>query len=173
MRFGAELMFATSKAKNVEVVLLNQDKETTFEEDWTKDILEIITGFSVRLYGSRLCKNQKLLDGVKKAVEEFQAGSSSTQSRWTQTIFRPPTLPRLRGLRGSPTSRRLSSGRDYIRGGKPRTCLPKRSQPSFYRQLNAMKHEEFPCMLEVTKNAPQMAIRQLGAACKNFWEVRA
>ncbi|CAI9086027.1 protein of unknown function [Candidatus Methylacidiphilum fumarolicum] len=58
-------------------------------------------------------------------------------------------------------------------GGKPSTCLPKLSQPSFRHQLNAMKREQFPCMLEVTKNASQMAIGQLGVACKNFWAGRA
>jgi len=32
-------------------------------------VLEIITVFSARLYGSRSRKNQKLLDGVRAAVE--------------------------------------------------------------------------------------------------------
>ncbi len=45
----------------------------TFEEDLAKDVLEIITVFSARLYGSRSRKNQKLLDGVKKAVEDSQS----------------------------------------------------------------------------------------------------
>lgn len=40
-----------------------------FEEDLAKDVLEIITVFSERLYGSRSRKNQKLLDGVKAALE--------------------------------------------------------------------------------------------------------
>jgi putative resolvase len=70
LRFGAELVFAICEAKNVEVVILNQGEDTTFEEDLAKDVLEIITVFSARLYGSRSRKNQKLLDGVKKAVEE-------------------------------------------------------------------------------------------------------
>jgi predicted site-specific integrase-resolvase len=35
-------------------------------------MLEIITVFSARLYGSRSRKNQKLLDGVKAAVEAAQ-----------------------------------------------------------------------------------------------------
>ncbi len=73
LRFGAELVFAICEAKNVEVVILNQGEDTTFEEDLAKDVLEIITVFSARLYGSRSRKNQKLLDGVKKAVEEAQA----------------------------------------------------------------------------------------------------
>ena len=55
--------------KNVEVVILNQGEDTTFEEDLAKDVLEIITVFSARLYGSQSRKNQKLLDGVKQAVE--------------------------------------------------------------------------------------------------------
>jgi predicted site-specific integrase-resolvase len=70
LRFGAELIFAICAAKNVEVVILNQGEDTTFEEDLAKDVLEIITVFSARLYGSRSRKNQKLLDGVKRAVEE-------------------------------------------------------------------------------------------------------
>lgn len=70
LRFGAELVFAICGAKNVEVVILNQGEDTTFEEDLAKDVLEIITVFSARLYGSRSRKNQKLLDGVKRAVEE-------------------------------------------------------------------------------------------------------
>ena len=70
LRFGAELVFALCEAKQVEVVILNQGEDTTFEEDVAKDVLEIITVFSARLYGSRSRKNQKLLEGVKKAVEE-------------------------------------------------------------------------------------------------------
>jgi predicted site-specific integrase-resolvase len=35
-------------------------------------VLEIITVFSARLYGSRSRKNQKLLNGVKAAVEAAQ-----------------------------------------------------------------------------------------------------
>ena len=73
LRFGAELVFAICEAKQVEVVILNQREDTTFEEDLAKDVLEIITVFSARLYGSRSRKNQKLLDSVKKAVEEMQA----------------------------------------------------------------------------------------------------
>ena len=70
LRFGAELVFAICEAKNVEVVILNQGEDTTFEEDLAKDVLEIITVFSARLYGSRSRQNQKRLDGVKRAVED-------------------------------------------------------------------------------------------------------
>lgn len=72
LRLGAELVFAICEAKGVEVVILNQGEDTTFEEDLAKDVLEIITVFSARLYGSRSRKNQKLLDGMKAAVEASQ-----------------------------------------------------------------------------------------------------
>jgi putative transposase len=39
--------------------------------------------------------------------------------------------------------------------------------------LNALKREQFPWMLDVTKNAPQMAIIQLGQAFQNFFAGRA
>lgn len=72
LRFGAELIFAICEAKDVEVLIINKGVDTTFEEDLAKDVLEIITVFSARLYGSRSRKNQKLIDGVKQAVEHSQ-----------------------------------------------------------------------------------------------------
>jgi predicted site-specific integrase-resolvase len=69
LRFGAELVFAICEAKEVEVVIINKGDDTTFEEDLATDVLEIITVFSARLYGSRSKKNKKLLDSVAKAVE--------------------------------------------------------------------------------------------------------
>jgi predicted site-specific integrase-resolvase len=74
LRFGAELIFAICEAKHVEVVILNQGEDTTFEEDLAKDVLEIITVFSARLYGSRSRKNQKLIEDVKKVIEAVAEG---------------------------------------------------------------------------------------------------
>jgi putative resolvase len=54
LRFGAELVFSICEAKNVEVLIMNKGEDTTFEEDFAKDVLEIITVFSARLYGSRI-----------------------------------------------------------------------------------------------------------------------
>lgn len=51
--------------------------------------------------------------------------------------------------------------------------LAKPTQAALRRQLNAIKREQFPWMLEVTKNAPQMAIIQLGEAFRNFFAGRA
>ncbi|WP_200346467.1 RNA-guided endonuclease InsQ/TnpB family protein [Halochromatium glycolicum] len=56
---------------------------------------------------------------------------------------------------------------------KEDNSLPRPSQDALRRQLNAIKREQFPWMLEVTKCAPQMAIMQLGEAFKNFFAGRA
>jgi putative transposase len=56
---------------------------------------------------------------------------------------------------------------------KEDNTLTRPSQMGLRRQLNALKREQFPWMLEVTKNAPQMAIIQLGGAFKNFFAGRA
>jgi putative transposase len=56
---------------------------------------------------------------------------------------------------------------------KQDNSLPKPTQHALRRQLNAIKREQFPWMLDVTKNAPQMAIIQLGEAFKNFFAGRA
>ncbi len=50
---------------------------------------------------------------------------------------------------------------------------PKPSEAALRRKLNSIKREQFPWMLEVTKNAPQMAIMQLGTAFRNFFMKRA
>ena len=70
LRFGAELVFAICEAKQVEVIILNRGEDTSFEEDLAKDVLEIITVFSARLYGSRSHKNRKLLENLQQALEE-------------------------------------------------------------------------------------------------------
>lgn len=72
LRFGAELLFALCQAKQVEVVIINKGEDTSFEEELASDVLEIITVFSARLYGSRSHRNQKLIDGVRAAVKESQ-----------------------------------------------------------------------------------------------------
>ena len=63
-------------------------------------------------------------------------------------------------------------GRQY-EAHKADPAQPKPSQAALRRQLNAIKRGQFPWMLEVTKNAPQMAIIQLGDAFKHFFAGRA
>ncbi|GMB96980.1 IS607-liketransposase [Helicobacter sp. NHP22-001] len=71
LRFGAELVFAICEAKGVEVIIINQgDENVRFEEELAKDVLEIITVFSARLYGARSKKNKQLLEQMQAVVED-------------------------------------------------------------------------------------------------------
>lgn len=67
----------------------------------------------------------------------------------------------------------LAQWRRQYEAWKLDNTQPKPSQMALRRQLNAIKREQFPWMLEVTKNAPQMAIIQLGQAFQNFFAGRA
>ena len=69
LRFGAELVFALCEARQVEVVIINQGENLSFEEELAQDVLEIITVFSARLYGSRSKRNKKLIEAVKASLE--------------------------------------------------------------------------------------------------------
>ena len=53
--------------------------------------------------------------------------------------------------------------RQYKAGEKP-------NEVALRRQLNAVKREQFPWMLEVSKTAPQQAIKNLGGAFKRFFD---
>ena len=68
LRFGAELIFSLCEAKEIEVIIINKGNESNFEEELAKDVLEIITVFSAKLYGSSSRKNKKLLDDLKNVV---------------------------------------------------------------------------------------------------------
>ena len=55
----------------VEVIIINKgDENIKFEEELAKDVLEIITIFSARLYGSRSKKNKKLLDDMQGVIND-------------------------------------------------------------------------------------------------------
>lgn len=68
LRFGAELIFSLCTIKGIEVVVINHGEETTFEEELANDVLEIITVFSAKLYGSRSHKNKQLMANLQSAV---------------------------------------------------------------------------------------------------------
>jgi predicted site-specific integrase-resolvase len=66
LRFGSELVFAICEKYGTEVVILNASDEMTFEQELAEDVLEIITVFSARLYGSRSHKNKKIMKSLKE-----------------------------------------------------------------------------------------------------------
>ena len=52
--------------------MINKSSESTYEEYLTQDVLEIITVFSARLYGSRSHKNKKLVAQLNEVAKELK-----------------------------------------------------------------------------------------------------
>ncbi len=68
LRFGADLVFSLCEIFGTEIVIINTSEESSFEDELVADVLEIITVFSARLYGSRSRKNKKLIDELREAA---------------------------------------------------------------------------------------------------------
>jgi predicted site-specific integrase-resolvase len=58
LRFGSELIFKLCKHFGIQIVILNQQSEQSFEETLSQDVIELMTVFCARLYGSRSHKNK-------------------------------------------------------------------------------------------------------------------
>ncbi len=74
LRLGSELVFSLCEQFGTEVVIVNASEEASFEEELLEDVLEMITVFSARLYGSRSHKNKQLLDALKAAANVVAGG---------------------------------------------------------------------------------------------------
>lgn len=77
LRFGSELVFALCEIQNIEIVIINKGEQPSFEEELAKDVIEIITVFSARLYGSRSHKNRKMLEALANGEEVIVTKSAS------------------------------------------------------------------------------------------------
>ena len=73
LRFGSEIIFSLCELTNTEVVIINQGQQPVSfeEEELAADVLEIITVFSARLYGSRSRKNRQMIESLRAAVEQL------------------------------------------------------------------------------------------------------
>ncbi len=71
LRFGAELVFALCEHFGTEVIIINTAQERSFDDDLVQDVLEIITVFSARLYGSRSHKNKQVMQQLKEVADEI------------------------------------------------------------------------------------------------------
>ncbi len=60
LRFGTELIISICEEFNTKIKFLDK-KEESFEEKLSKDVIEILTVFSSRLYGKRSHKNKNIL----------------------------------------------------------------------------------------------------------------
>ena len=81
LRFGAELVFTLCELQGIEIVILHQGEQPSFEEELAQDVLEIITVFSARLYGSRSHRSKQLLDALANAGEGSVVGTARQLSR--------------------------------------------------------------------------------------------
>ena len=70
LRFGSDLVFSLCEQFGTEVVIVNASEEASFEDELVQDVLEIITVFSARLYGSHSHKNKTMVEALKAAAEE-------------------------------------------------------------------------------------------------------
>jgi len=73
LRFGAELVFSLCEHFGTEVVIINASEESSFEEDLAQDVIEIVTVFSARLYGSRSHKNKQVMEQLRSIAAEIDA----------------------------------------------------------------------------------------------------
>lgn len=71
LRFGSDLVFTLCEQFGTEVIIINRSDDSTFEEDLASDVLEIITVFSARLYGSRSHKNRKIVEELKEVAKQL------------------------------------------------------------------------------------------------------
>ena len=71
LRFGADLVIALCEHQGIDVVVINQGEQPSFEQELVRDVIEIITVFSARLYGARSHKTKRMLDAVKSETREF------------------------------------------------------------------------------------------------------
>ena len=71
LRFGSELVFALCELQGIEIVIIHQGERPSFEVELAEDILEIITVFSARLYGSRSHQHRRLLQTLQAEADRM------------------------------------------------------------------------------------------------------
>lgn len=58
LRFGSELIFWLCQQMQVAVIILENKKDLSFEEELSSDVIELMTVFCAKLYGKRSHKNK-------------------------------------------------------------------------------------------------------------------
>ena len=71
LRFGGEILFRICELKGIEVVIINKGEAVPcFEEELTRDVMEIMTVFCAKLYGRRSHKSRKMAEEIEQIVAE-------------------------------------------------------------------------------------------------------
>jgi predicted site-specific integrase-resolvase len=61
LRFGSEIIFSLCKHFGVEVIILEEPMQSSFEQELASDVIELMTVFYSKLYGRRSHQNRKKL----------------------------------------------------------------------------------------------------------------
>lgn len=83
LRFGSEIIFEMCRIRGIEVIILNEDEQKSYEEELVDDVLSVITVFSVKLYGSRSHKHKEVTETANKLFKSEAV--SSVESKKTKT----------------------------------------------------------------------------------------
>lgn len=59
LRFGSEIIFSLCQQRSIEVIILEESDEKSFEMELSCDVIELMTVFSARLYGRRSHQNRR------------------------------------------------------------------------------------------------------------------
>lgn len=69
LRLGGELIFAICDIKDVEIVILNKGDDSSFDEELSEDMLDIVNVFTARLYSARSRYSASLMHKLRAATE--------------------------------------------------------------------------------------------------------
>jgi hypothetical protein len=61
LRFGSDIIFNLCQYFNVNVIILEQKLEQSFEMELSSDVIELMTVFCAKLYGKRSHSNKKIV----------------------------------------------------------------------------------------------------------------
>ena len=73
VRLGIELIFSLCEHFGTEIVVINASSLADFEDEIAEDVMEIITIFSARLYGSRNSKNKDIIQQLMAVAKELKS----------------------------------------------------------------------------------------------------
>jgi len=64
--------YLNQKIRIIADIIINRSEDSSFEEDLAQDVLEIITVFSARLYGSRSHRNKQIVEHLREVAKELK-----------------------------------------------------------------------------------------------------
>lgn len=161
---AAIALFTLCEIFGTEVVIINRTEDLTYEENLAQDVLEIITVFSARLYGSRSHKNRQI-------IKELFPGSRPNQMKSFKTELN------LNNCQKTLMAKHAGVARHAYNWGLA-TCIEahknEEKRPSaitLHKRLVREVKSECPWYYEVSKCAPQKALRDLERAFLNFFKI--